>query len=43
MLKHKGIATVQKVKLSFLGIGLMDDAILKVFIVLKEKAKTKWF
>ncbi|MGG7437016.1 site-specific integrase [Chryseobacterium arthrosphaerae] len=31
MLKHKGFATAQKVKLSFLGVGVMDDAILKVF------------
>lgn len=31
MLKHEGFATPQKVKLSFLGVGVMDDAILKVF------------
>ncbi len=31
MLKHEGFATAQKVKLSFLGVGIMDDAILKVF------------
>lgn len=31
MLKDEGFATAQKVKLSFLGVGLMDDAILKVF------------
>lgn len=31
MLKHEGFATSQKVKLSFLGVGVMDDAILKVF------------
>lgn len=31
MLKDEGFATAQKVKLSFLGIGVMDDAILKVF------------
>ena len=31
MLKHEGFATAQKVKLSFLGVGVMDDAILKVF------------
>jgi len=31
MLKHEGFATAQKVKLSFLGMGVMDDAILKVF------------
>lgn len=30
MLKHEGFATAQKVKLSFLGVGVMDDAILKV-------------
>lgn len=31
MLKHEGFATSQKVKLSFLGVGVMDNAILKVF------------
>ncbi|MEE1885017.1 site-specific integrase [Pedobacter flavus] len=31
MLKHEGFATAQKVKLSFLGVGVLDDAILKVF------------
>ena len=31
MFKHEGFATAQKVKLSFLGVGVMDDAILKVF------------
>jgi site-specific recombinase XerD len=31
MVKHEGFATAQKVKLSFLGVGVMDDAILKVF------------
>ena len=31
MLKHEGFATSQKVKLSFLGVGVMNDAILKVF------------
>lgn len=31
MLKDEGFATEQKVKLSFLGVGVMDDAILKVF------------
>ena len=31
MLKHEGFATAQKVKLSFLGVGVMDDAVLKVF------------
>ncbi|SFW67513.1 site-specific integrase [Chitinophaga sancti] len=31
MLKDEGFATSQKVKLSFLGVGVMEDAILKVF------------
>ncbi|RAV29317.1 site-specific integrase [Sinomicrobium soli] len=31
MLKDEGFATAQKVKLSFLGVGVMYDAILKVF------------
>ena len=31
MLKHEGFATSQKVKLSFLGVGVMEDAVLKVF------------
>lgn len=31
MLKDEGFATAQKVKLSFLGVGIMDDAVLKVF------------
>jgi hypothetical protein len=31
MLKGEGFATAQKVKLSFLGVGVLDDAILKVF------------
>lgn len=31
MLKDEGFATSQKVKLSFLGVGVMDDAILQVF------------
>lgn len=31
MLKHEGFATAQKVKIKFLGVGVMDDAILKVF------------
>ena len=30
MQKREGFATAQKVKLSFLGVGVMDDAILKV-------------
>lgn len=33
MHKEDGFATAQKVKLSFLGVGVMDDAILKVFKV----------
>ena len=33
MHKEDGFATSQKVKLSFLGVGVMDDAILKVFKV----------
>ncbi len=31
MQKREGFATAQKVKLSFLGVGVMDDAMLKVF------------
>ncbi|WP_449390396.1 site-specific integrase [Elizabethkingia argenteiflava] len=31
MLKHDGFVTAQKVKLFFLGVGVMDDTILKVF------------
>jgi len=31
MLKNEGFATAQKVKLAFLGVGVMDDAVLKVF------------
>lgn len=31
MLKDEGFTTAQKVKLSFLGVGVIDDAILKVF------------
>lgn len=31
MLKHEGFATAQKVKIKFLGAGVMEDAILKVF------------
>lgn len=30
MLKHEGFATAQKVKIKFLGVGVMDDAVLKV-------------
>lgn len=33
MHKEDGFATAQKVKISFLGVGVMDDAILKVFKV----------
>ncbi|WP_300673964.1 site-specific integrase [Soonwooa sp.] len=39
MLKHEGFATAQKVKLSFLGVGVMDDAILKVFNDQNEEFK----
>ncbi len=31
MLKDEGFATAQKVKLAFLGVGVMEDSILKVF------------
>ena len=31
MLKDEGFATAQKVKLAFLGIGVMEDSLLKVF------------
>ncbi|MBB4801657.1 site-specific integrase [Flavobacterium aquidurense] len=31
MLKDEGFATAQKLKLSFLGVGVMDDSLLKVF------------
>lgn len=31
MLKHEGFATSEKVKLEFLGVGVMDETILKVF------------
>ena len=31
MLKDEGFATAQKVKLSFLGVGVMEDSLLKVF------------
>ncbi len=31
MMKDEGFATSQKVKLSFLGVGVMDDAVLKLF------------
>lgn len=31
MLKDEGFATSQKVKLSFLGVGVMEDSLLKVF------------
>ena len=39
MLKHEGFATAQKVKLSFLGVGVMDDALLKVFNDQNEEFK----
>ncbi|SHK25047.1 site-specific integrase [Epilithonimonas mollis] len=39
MLKHEGFATSQKVKLAFLGVGVMDDAILKVFNDQNEQFK----
>lgn len=39
MLKYEGFATAQKVKLSFLGVGVMDDAILKVFNDQNEQFK----
>jgi predicted DNA-binding protein with PD1-like motif len=41
MLKHEGFATAQKVKLSFLGVGVMEDAVLKVFKEQNEDFK-KW-
>lgn len=31
MMKDEGFATADKVKLTFLGVGVMDDAILKIF------------
>src|SRR5690554_935537 len=31
MLKREGFATAQKVKLVFLGVGVMEDAVLKIF------------
>lgn len=37
MIKDEGFATSQKVKLSFLGVGVMDDAILKVFMDQNEE------
>ena len=39
MLKHAGFATAQKIKLSFLGVGVMDDALLKVFNDQNEEFK----
>src|SRR5690606_20482748 len=39
MLKHECFATAQKVKLSFLGVSVMDDAILKVFNDQNEEFK----
>jgi hypothetical protein len=41
MLKHEGFANAQKVKLSFLGVGVMDDAILKVSTT-KTKILKNW-
>lgn len=41
MLKHEGFATAQKVKIKFLGVGVMDDAVLKVFNDQNEEFK-KW-
>ena len=31
MLKHEGFVTAQKLKLAFLGVGIMEDSLLKVF------------
>ena len=31
LLKREGFATAQKIKLSFLGVGVMDDGLLRVF------------
>lgn len=31
MLKHEGFVTAQKLKLEFLGVGVMEDSLLKVF------------
>ncbi len=31
MLKHEGFVTAQKLKLAFLGVGVMEDSLLKVF------------
>ncbi|WP_286650705.1 phage integrase SAM-like domain and Arm DNA-binding domain-containing protein [Sphingobacterium hotanense] len=39
MLKHEGFATAQKVKIKFLGVGVMDDAVLKVFNDQNEEFK----
>jgi site-specific recombinase XerD len=37
MLKNEGFATAQKVKLAFLGVGIMEDALLKLFKVQNEE------
>jgi hypothetical protein len=42
MLKDEGFATSQKVKLSFLGVGVMDDAVLKVFKEQNEDFEKWW-
>ena len=42
MLKDEGFATAQKVKLSFLGVGVMEDSLLKVFKKNNEDFE-KWF
>lgn len=39
MLKQEGFATAQKVKLTFLGVGVMDETILKVFTEQNEYFK----
>ena len=39
MLKREGFATSQKIKLSFLGVGVMDNALLKVFREKNEEFK----
>lgn len=31
MLKHEGFVTAEKLKLTFLGVGIMEDSLLKVF------------
>lgn len=39
LLKHEGFATAQKIKLSFLGVGEMDDGLLRVFNEQNEEFK----